>query len=48
MIEGELRKYAIKNTNGEYTRRLILWEERNVILGALHIHFQPDTLEYRS
>ena len=50
MIEGEFEKYAIKNTNGEYTRRLILWEERNVILGAFAAYsLQPETLlEYRS
>lgn len=50
MIEGEFEKYAIKNKNGEYTRRLILWEEKDVIVGAFSAYsLQPETLlEYRS
>jgi len=50
MIEGEFEKYAIKKNNGEYTRRLILWDERDTIIGAFAAYsLQPETLlEYRS
>jgi hypothetical protein len=50
MIEAEFEKYAIKNKNGEITRRVVLWDEVNTINGAFAAYsLQADTvLEYRS
>ena len=50
MIEAEFEKYAIKNKNGEITRRVVLWDEVNTMNGAFAAYsLQADTvLEYRS
>jgi len=50
MIEGEFLKYAIKNKNGEYTKRLILWDERETVIGTFSAYSLPaeSLLEYRS
>lgn len=50
MIEAEFEKYAIQNDKGEPTRRIVLWEEANKIIGAFAAYsLQTDTtLEYRS
>lgn len=50
MLQGEFEKYAIKDNSGVVNRRLILWEERGIILNSFAAYpLQAETvLEYRS
>lgn len=50
MLKGEFEKYAIVNEDGTRKKRLILWDERNMILNAFAAYpLQKDTvLELRS
>ena len=50
MIEAEFEKYAVKNKNGEYTRRIVLWDDVANINGAFAAYsLQGETiLEFRS
>lgn len=34
MIEAEFNKYAVTNSNGTTSRRIVLWNERNALIGA--------------
>jgi len=50
MLEGEFQKYGVKNSNGEYVRRLVLWEDRASVIGAFAAYsLQAESLlEYRN
>lgn len=52
MLQGEFEKYAIKNEDGTYSRRLVLWEEVGDIIGTNPFAAYPlqggTLLEYRS
>lgn len=52
MLQGEFEKYAIKNEDGTYSRRLVLWDEVGSILGTNPFAAYPlqggTLLEYRS
>lgn len=52
MLQGEFEKYAIKNDDGTYSRRLVLWDEIGNILGSNPFAAYPlqggTLLEYRS
>ena len=34
MIKGEFEKYATTNSNGTQRRRILLWDERNLVVGT--------------
>lgn len=45
MLTGEFEKYATSNDNGIKKRRILLWEERNLILNAFAAYpLQSDTV----
>lgn len=52
MLQGEFEKYAIKNEDGTYSRRLVLWDEIGDIIGTSPFAAYPlqggQLLEYRS
>ena len=50
MVKAEFEKYAIDNGSGKPVRRILLWEEKNMIKGAYAAYpLQANTLlEYRS